>query len=122
MKKNILNILIFSGLVTIVSACANNRSDEIGDPSLPSPGESQNYSTISDAFSRYDTNGDGYLDEHEFSQLQSDPVIIRIRKATPELEKSGPLLFVEVDENGDGLISLNELTVIIQPLITKPKN
>ena len=102
-------------------ACASKRSVEIGDPSLTSPEEHQHYLTINDAFSRHDTNGDGFLDQHEFDQLQGDPEIIRVRKSIAEIAESGPMLFTEIDENDDGFISLNELTIAIQPLLP-PKN
>jgi Ca2+-binding EF-hand superfamily protein len=112
-------------LVTItaisIMACASKRSVEIGDPSLTSPEEHQHYLTINDAFSRHDTNGDGFLDQHEFDQLQGDPEIIRVRKSIAEIAESGPMLFTEIDENDDGFISLNELTIAIQPLLP-PKN
>lgn len=101
----------------LISACASKRSVEIGDPSLPSPEENQHYLTIYDAFSRHDTNGDGFLDRHEYDQLQADPVIVRVRAAIAEIVESGPLMFEEIDENEDELITLTELTVMIQPLI-----
>ena len=117
MLKKAIEILSVTALIIVAGACASKKTVEIGDPSLPSPGENVHYTTIYDAFSRYDTNGDGYLDEHEFAQLQTDPKIIAIRRSIPELASQGPMLFNEVDEDGDGYISLNELTVISQPLL-----
>ena len=121
MKLDIPKVIIWIGLVLLLGACASKKTIEIGDPSLPSPDENPNYSTIHDAFTRYDTNGDGYLDRHEYSQLQQDPEIQRIRKAIVEIVESGPYLFEEIDENGDEQISLEELTRMIQPL-QPPKN
>ena len=117
MKKIVLQRLIITVLIAMLTACASRKTEEIGDPSLPSPEEKQNYLTIHDAFARHDTNGDGFLDQHEHTQLQNDPEISRVRKSIAELSKTGPLLFEEIDENDDGLITLNELTVIIQPLL-----
>ena len=108
-------------VLTLLVGCVGTRSNEIGDPSLTSPEERQRYLTIHDAFSRHDTNGDGFLDQHEYDQLQTDPEILRVRKAISELVESGPMLFAEVDENEDGFVSLQELTITIQPLIP-PKN
>ncbi|WP_455223552.1 EF-hand domain-containing protein [Kaarinaea lacus] len=109
--------------ITVVSlvlvSCAAKRSHEIGDPSVASPETQQHYQTIYDAFSRHDTNNDGFLDEHEFAQLQTDPNVVRMRQRISELADSGPLMFSEVDEDGDGRISENEITVIIQPLLPK---
>jgi Ca2+-binding EF-hand superfamily protein len=101
----------------VLISCASKRSQEIGDPTVASPETKQHYQTIYDAFSRHDTNNDGFLDEHEFAQLQTDPNIVRMRQVIPELANSGPLMFNEVDEDGDGRISETEITVIIQPLI-----
>lgn len=101
----------------LVSACASQRTEEIGDPTLSSPEERQHYLTIHDAFARHDTNGDGYLDRHEYDQLQVDPEIVRVRAAIAEIVESGPLMFEEIDENEDGFISMTELTVMIQPLL-----
>lgn len=118
MKSSIFTMkkLLMSSFLLLV-ACAGGDTVEIGDPSVPSPEENQNYLTIHDAFTRHDTNADGYLDEHEYVQLETDPQIIRIRKSIAEIVTSGPLLFTEIDENEDGLITLNELTVMIQPLL-----
>ncbi len=100
-------------------SCAAKRSHEIGDPTLTSPETKQHYQTIYDAFSRHDTNNDGFLDEHEFAQLQTDPNIVSMRQKIAELANSVPLMFNEVDEDGDGKISETEITVIIQPLLPK---
>lgn len=121
MIKNALWLLLILPLLALCGACASNHSTEIGDPSLSSPEQNVHYSTIYDAFSRYDTNADGYLDEHEFAQLQQDPKIVAIRASIPELAGQPPMLFNEVDEDGDGNISLNELTVIAQPLLPKSR-
>ena len=121
MIKNCIKHFFVVTFIVVVGACASKKTVEIGDPSLISPEENVHYSTIYDAFSRYDTNGDGYLDEHEFAQLQTDPKIVAIRRSIPELASQGPMLFNEVDEDGDGKISLNELTVISQPLLPKTR-
>ena len=76
------------------------------------------YLTVSAAFSSYDNNGDGFLDRHEFSQLQQDPQIAAMRNSIPEL-RGTPLLYEEIDENEDERITLEELTIISQPLIPK---
>ena len=121
-NSNVWKIFITSLTVILVAiACASKKSIEIGDPSMTSPEEHQHYLTIHDAFSRHDTNADGFLDPHEYDQLQVDPEILRVRKAIAEIVESGPMLFTEIDENDDGFISLNELTMTIQPLIP-PKN
>lgn len=104
-------------VILILVACASQRSQEIGDPTVASPETQQHYQTIYDAFSRHDTNNDGFLDEHEFAQLQTDPNIVGMRQRIAELAATGPLLFNEVDEDGDGRISETEITVIIQPLL-----
>ena len=110
------NVFLLSSILLLV-ACAGRDTIEIGDPSVPSPEENQNYLTIHNAFTQHDTNADGYLDQHEYNQLQTDPEILRVRQSIAEIVTSGPLLFTEIDENEDGLITLNELTVIIQPLL-----
>lgn len=115
--RSIKKIIFFALMFALISACASKRSVEIGDPTLTSPEEKQHYLTIHDAFSRHDTNGDGYLDRHEFDQLQLDPVIVRVRAAIAEIAESGPLMFEEIDEDEDEFITLNELTVMIQPLL-----
>ena len=121
-NNKIRKIFITSAITfLVVAGCASKRSIEIGDPSMTSPEEHQHYLTIHDAFSRHDTNADGFLDPHEYDQLQVDPEILRVRKAIAEIVESGPMLFTEIDENDDGYISLNELTMTIQPL-TPPKN
>ncbi|WP_455376474.1 hypothetical protein [Kaarinaea lacus] len=121
-NNKIRKIFITSAITfLVVAGCASKRSIEIGDPSMTSPEEHQHYLTIHDAFSRHDTNADGFLDPHEYDQLQVDPEILRVRKAIAEIVESGPMLFTEIDENDDGYISLNELTMTIQPLIP-PKN
>ena len=116
---NILRLIGVTVTCLVMMSCASNRAQEIGDPTLTSPAMKDHYQTIYDAFSRYDTNGDGFLDEHEFNQLQSDPKITAIRNSIPELANSPPMLFNEVDEDGDGRISVNELTVITQPFVQK---
>jgi len=113
-QRKLMSTVIITMLLT---ACASKGTQEIGDPSLPSPEEHHHYLTINDAFTRHDTNGDGYLDQHEYDQLQTDPAILSVRKAMAEMVESGPLLFAEIDENDDGYISLHELTVAILPLL-----
>lgn len=115
--RNEINSVIVIGLGALLISCASQRTEEIGDPGLTSPEEHHHYTTIYDAFSRHDTNGDGYLDRHEYTQLQGDAEILRVQKAIEVIVKSGPLLFEEIDENEDELISLNELTIMIQPLL-----
>ena len=109
--------------VPFISSCVSDVSkrnaDEIGDPSVPSPELRQHYLTVRDAFTRHDTNFDGFLDEHEFAQFQTDPNIISVRQKISELAHSGPMLFAEIDENGDGLISDNEIQVIVQPMLPR---
>ncbi|WP_455200055.1 hypothetical protein [Kaarinaea lacus] len=111
--------------VLVITSCAGNaskkRADEIGDPSVPSPELRQHFLTIRDAFNRHDTNFDGFLDVHEFAQFQTDPNIVTMRSKIPELADSGPMLFEEIDENGDGLISDNEIQVIAQPLLPRKR-
>ena len=120
MMNKLSKIFLLGILLTLV-ACASKRTVEIGDRSLASPEENQHYLTIHDAFSRHDTNGDGFLDRHEYAQLQQDPAIVRVRRAIAEIVDSGPFMFDEIDENGDEQISLTELTVIIQPLLPPKK-
>jgi len=112
-NKLVITVVGFSMLV----ACASKGGPEIGDPGLSSPEEHHHYLTINEAFTRHDTNGDGYLDQHEYDQLQTDPAILQVRKAIADFVESGPLLFSEIDENSDNLISLTELTVAILPLL-----
>lgn len=114
-SANKLVITVFS--LSFIAACASKGTPEIGDPGLSSPEEHHHYLTINDAFTRHDTNGDGYLDQHEYDQLQTDPAIIQVRKAISEFVESGPLLFTEIDENSDDYITLQELTVAILPLL-----
>lgn len=116
-NRQIVITCIFSIVLVLLSSCATRQSEEIGDPSLPSPEERQNYLTIHDAFTRHDTNADGYLDRHEYAQLQTDPEIMRVRAAIVDIVESGPLIFEEIDENEDELITVNELTVIVQPIL-----
>ena len=112
-------------IVSIITACASTsskkRADEIGDPAVPSPELRQHFLTIRDAFTRHDTNFDGFLDVHEFAQFQTDPNIVAMRSKIPELADSGPMLFEEIDENGDGLISDNEIQIIAQPLMPRKR-
>jgi Ca2+-binding EF-hand superfamily protein len=77
---------------------------------------SPGYSTVYDAFSRHDTNGNGFIDEHEFHQFQNDPQIVNVRKRIPKVNSSIPLLFNEIDEDGDGKISMDEMTIIVEGL------
>ncbi|KPJ93796.1 MAG: hypothetical protein AMJ53_06525 [Gammaproteobacteria bacterium SG8_11] len=77
------------------------------------------YTTIYDVFSRYDTNTDNFLDQHEFHQFQQDPEIIAFRERIPEAARTIPLLFEEIDEDGDDRISLDEITVIAEGYIPK---
>lgn len=77
------------------------------------------YSTIYDAFSRYDTNSDNLLDRHEFSQFQLDPEVVALRERIPEASRTIPLLFEDIDEDGDERISLDEITVIAEGSIPK---
>lgn len=77
------------------------------------------YSTLYDAFSRYDTNSDNLLDRHEFSQFQLDPEVIAFRERIPEASRTIPMLFEEIDEDGDERISLDEITVIAEGYIPK---
>ncbi len=79
------------------------------------------YTTIYDVFSRYDTNSDNFLDRHEFHQFQQDPEIIAFREKIPESARTIPLLFEEIDENGDERISLDEITVIAEGYVPKIK-
>lgn len=113
-------VIVAVTTLAVFPGCASHDTVEIGDPTVPSPEASIHYNTVYDAFSEHDTDGDGFLDEHEFTQLQTDPKIVAMRRSIPELVNEGPMLFSEVDENGDGRISVNELTVIAQPLI-QPK-
>lgn len=113
--------LTFTIASLLLIACAAKRPPEIGDPSVPSPEYKEDYQTIYDAFTRHDTNFDGFLDEHEFALLQSDPNIVSMRERIAELAASGPFMFNEVDENHDGKISETEITVISQPLIPKKR-
>ena len=54
-------------------------------------------------FSRLDTNKDGYIDKCE------------LLKGFPHLEeKAADLIMAEVDEDGDGSISFDELVAAIQ--------
>lgn len=118
MKIQLVNlVLLLVSMSLLISACASKRSVEIGDPTLSSPEEHHHYLTIHEAFTRHDTNGDGYLDRHEFDQLQVDSAIVQVRAAIAEIVESGPLMFEEIDEDEDEFITLNELTVIIQPLL-----
>jgi Ca2+-binding EF-hand superfamily protein len=113
------NLLGIAAVCLVLLSCTAKRSHEIGDPTLPSPETKQHYQTIYDAFSRHDTNNDSFLDEHEFAQLQTDPNIVNMRQRIAELASSGPLLFNEIDEDGDNRITNTELTIIIQPLLPK---
>ena len=90
------------------SAVINDESDE--------DLEDAHYSSIHDAFDVHDTDGNGYLDQQEFVQLQNDPAIVRARQKIPEVEMN-PFLFEEVDENADGQISQEELTRAIFPIL-----
>jgi len=122
MFKTLLKVVTtFIFVSLLLTACASKRSHEIGDPSVPSPEYKEDYQTIYDAFTRHDTNFDGFLDEHEFAQLQSDPNIVSMRERIAVLAATGPFMFNEVDENHDGKISETEITVISQPLIPKPQ-
>lgn len=76
----------------------------------------KNYGNIHDVFSTYDNDGNGYLDQQEFFQLQNDPFIIKSRQKIPEMQRS-PLIFEEIDENGDNQLSLEELTATIFPIL-----
>jgi len=117
-----LSIIVVVGLITSCTAdTSKKRADEIGDPSVSSPELRQHFLTIRDAFTRHDTNFDGFLDAHEFTQFQNDPNIVSMRSKIPELANSGPMLFEEIDENGDGLISDNEIQIIAQPLLPRKR-
>ena len=124
-KKDVVMTLGLMIAVMVITSCTSDtskkRADEIGDPSVSSPELRQHFSTIRDAFTSHDTNNDGFLDVHEFAQFQNDPNIVSMRRKVPELANSGPMLFEEIDENGDGLISDNEIQVIAQPLLPRKR-
>ena len=80
------------------------------------------YTTIYDAFSRYDTNSDSLLDKYEFTQFQLDPAVIAFRAKIPEAQRTIPLLFEEIDENGDERLSLEEITIIAEGSFQKMNN
>ena len=102
--------------VLITASCA--------ETSKPTPDIKQGnpeYTTLYDVFSRYDTNSDAYLDRHEFHQFQQDPEIIAFRQKIPEVSRTIPLLFEEIDENSDERISFEEMKVITEDYIPKIK-
>jgi Ca2+-binding EF-hand superfamily protein len=101
-------------LTFFVASCAQTPP-----PKVEIETSSPTYTTIYDAFSRYDTNSDNLLDRHEFHQFQQDPEIVAFRERIPEAARSRPLLFDEIDEDGDERISLNEITVIAEGSIPK---
>lgn len=88
-------------------------------PPVKTKSDKPEYTTIYDVFSRFDTNSDNLLDRHEFHQFQQDPKIIAFRERIPEASRTIPLLFDEIDENGDERISLDEITVIAEGYIPK---
>ncbi len=77
------------------------------------------YTTLYDVFSRYDTNSDSHLDQHEFHQFQLDPDIAAIREKIPQASRTLPMLFDDIDEDNDERISLDEITVIAEGYIPK---
>ncbi|HEY5604875.1 MAG TPA: EF-hand domain-containing protein [Gammaproteobacteria bacterium] len=103
----------------VLLSCAAKGTQEIGDTSLESPETKQHYKTIYNAFTRHDTDGDGFLDAHEFAQLQTDPNIINLRQKIAELANTPLWLFNEIDDDGDEKISYTELTVVVQPLLPR---
>ncbi|WP_455203097.1 EF-hand domain-containing protein, partial [Kaarinaea lacus] len=94
-------LILATGFVLISCASSPERKAKRGIADAK-------YASIYDAFSTHDTNGDGYIDQHEFFQFQQDPQIVQLRQRIPDLSHSIPLLFEEVDENGDDKISLDE--------------
>jgi Ca2+-binding EF-hand superfamily protein len=123
--KILFGVLGLIAAVSVISSCApygsKQRANEIGDPSVSSPELDERYLNVRDAFTRHDTNFDGFLDQHEFAQFQSDANIVEMRSKIPELASSGPMLFEEIDENDDGRLSFTEVEVIAQPLMPKKR-
>lgn len=95
-----------------MSACTTLPSPD----ETPMAGPEKSYANIHEAFTVHDTDGNGYLDQQEFIQLQNDPIIVRSRQMIPEM-RDNPPLFDEIDENRDNQISLEELTAVIFPIL-----
>lgn len=110
MLKRTITSCLSLALALLLYACATEPSPH----NLPAADghNTKRYSNIHDAFSMHDTNNDGYLDRQEFTQLQQDPEIIKLRKKIPEV-RNMPFLFEEIDENGDDRISMQEMVIAI---------
>jgi hypothetical protein len=114
MRKPLILLLVTP--LFLVSACTVTGNTPTSRTTAREAGLSdRQYSTIYDAFSTYDINHDGYIDQIEFQRFQQDPEIIRLRDEIQQSSQSTPLLFEEIDENDDNVITLEEMTRIIQP-------
>eukprot|EP01065_Artemidia_motanka_P049578 TRINITY_DN8243_c0_g2_i1.p5 TRINITY_DN8243_c0_g2~~TRINITY_DN8243_c0_g2_i1.p5 ORF type:complete len:134 (+),score=55.82 TRINITY_DN8243_c0_g2_i1:108-509(+) len=66
-------------------------------------------STVTDLFHRYDTSGDGLLQEDEMQQLlQSQGCVMSIEQVRT--------LIASIDADGDGCVSLSELEAFLYPV------
>jgi Ca2+-binding EF-hand superfamily protein len=120
-KSSVLEWLVGIAVATLLlTACASSApTPEKSKEKSKMDRNNPQYTTVYDAFSRYDTNTDMFLDRHEFYQFQQDPEIIAFRERIPEAARTIPMLFEEIDENGDDRISLDEITVIAEGYIPK---
>ena len=115
MMKPIVSFCVMITFALLMVACAGGLSPH--NSRAVSSQSNNHYDTVSDAFSMHDTNNDGFLDRHEFVQFQQDPGIIRLSNRVSGL-RNAPLLFEEIDENGDDRISRQEMRVAVSPRLS----
>ncbi|MDH5328072.1 MAG: EF-hand domain-containing protein [Gammaproteobacteria bacterium] len=94
------SVICFLSLLCI--SCQSNAPKE-QDKFAPTR---SSFDTIWNALATHDSNADGYIDSHEFNRFSKDPEVLA---KVPENQQ---LIFEDIDENGDGLISQSELTTL----------
>lgn len=110
-RKQLSTSLLVMIITVLLSACAGQSSK--GDSSSSGDDNRNLYDTVSDAFSMHDSNNDGNLDRQEFIQFQQDPAIVRLSSQGVSSLDNRPGVFEEMDENGDGNVSLQEIRTAI---------
>jgi Ca2+-binding EF-hand superfamily protein len=76
------------------------------------------YDMIQDIFIKYDTDGSGFLDKREVLKLLDDVLLSQGRSKTSWAQFNR--FFAEFDDNGDGVISMNECARFVKRFIESP--
>lgn len=74
-------------------------------------------SVIRDGFTTYDVDVNGFLSRAEYSEFQLNPEVSKILTVIAMYNKTGILLFDEIDDNKDERISYEEIDGSILALL-----